>query len=353
MQSALIYAINPVEPIESYLDSVCHEGIFLLTDSNVERELLPIFSSLIAKYDIKVIVVEAGEVNKNLKSLSYVWQQLSDLGAGRLSILLNLGGGVVTDMGGFAAATFKRGIRYINIPTTILGAADAAVGGKTAIDFNGLKNEIGAFYKPEKIVFAQNLFKTLPEKEKLSGFAEIVKMAMISSGDIYRMILKGEFSPFSESLFTPLRFAIEEKMRITEIDPTEKGERKLLNFGHTAGHAFESLMVEKGLPVTHGEAVAHGILVALILSRMVKGFPADDIYIYAQEILKRYYKPLPISCKDCDRLIEFSIHDKKNINRSEINFVLLCGIGEPQRDVAVSPSMVRSALDIYLDILGR
>ncbi len=354
MPSPILTTDNPTALLESLLSHDSSSSLFLLTDSNVERVCLPLFQSNIEKRDIKVIVTEAGESNKDLHHLSEIWRKLSDMGATRNSLLINLGGGVVTDMGGFAAATFKRGIRYINIPTTILGSVDAAAGGKTAIDFNGLKNEIGAFHKPQSIILAPILFRTLPEKEKLSGFAEMVKMAMISSPETYRKMLRGEISPFDPHTLThPLQTGIEEKIRITDTDPTEKGLRKILNFGHTAGHAFESLMLEKGKPVTHGQAVAHGILVALVLSHSILGLPSQEIYIYANEILKHYFPLLPISCKDTDRLIEIMRHDKKNPTNAEISFTLLSEIGKPHYDLYISPSLVQSSLDIYLDLLSQ
>lgn len=354
MPSPIITTSDPAGALESYLLSDSSTSIFLLTDTNIEKECLPLFQSLIDRRNIKVIVTEAGEENKDLSRLSEIWRKLSDMGATRNSLLINLGGGVVTDMGGFAAATFKRGIRYLNIPTTILGAVDAAAGGKTAIDFNGLKNEIGAFHKPENIILSTKLFRTLPEREKLSGFAEMVKMAMISDPDTYRKILREEISPFEpDSLSTPLRQAVKEKIRITDADPTEKGLRKILNFGHTAGHAFESLMLEKGKPITHGEAVAHGILVALIISHSILHLPSQEIYLYANEILKKYYTRLPVFCKDTDRLIELMLHDKKNPSPDEISFTLLSEIGKPHYDILLSPSHLRSALDIYLDLLSQ
>lgn len=328
-------------------------SLFVITDSNVRRYVLPRLDSFISGRDIRVIEVEPGERSKSLETLAGVWKSLSDNGATRRSVMICIGGGVVTDLGGFAASTFKRGIRCINVPTTVLGAVDAAAGGKTGIDFNGLKNEIGTFASPEAVIISEMPFRTLPPEETVSGFAEIVKTAMITSEEFYRT-LPG-FNPLVETtdLIRLILRAVGEKERITEVDPKESGIRKILNFGHTAGHAFETRLIEKGIKARHGDAVAHGILVALILSHLRLNLPSKEIHTYLSGIMRPLFPALPLGCRDSDRIMEIAEHDKKNTGDGGLQFVLLRSIGNPVFDVPVTADEFRTALDIYLDITGK
>ncbi len=341
---------NLAETLAAIIRDIPHHGLFLLTDSNVNRDVFPIIKDAFANEDAKVIEIEAGEENKNLDSLAKVWRGLSEHGATRNSLLINLGGGVVTDLGGFAASTFKRGIRFINVPTTVLGAVDAAVGGKTGIDFVGLKNEVGAFANPEAVVISSEPLATLPREEIISGFGEIVKTAMISSDCLYHDILDDNILSDMSRLQHAMTECVRFKVHITEEDPHESGLRKILNFGHTAGHAFESLMLGREKPSSHGNAVANGILIALILSHMILNLPSEQIYLYNDRVLRRYFSPIPFSCKDYDRLAEIIGHDKKNPSRTDWKFVLLSAVGTPVRDITVSKEDFFTALDIYCDI---
>lgn len=325
-------------------------SLFLLTDRNVEKWVLPALLPWVESHQVKVITIEPGEEHKNLQTLAHIWESLSNEGATRSSLIVCIGGGVVTDIGGFAAATFKRGIRYINIPTTVLGAVDAAVGGKTAIDFCGLKNEIGAFHQPEAVIISPLPLRTLPPDQTASGFAEIVKTSLISSKEFYHSCLRADIDN-PEELFPLIVEAVRFKERITDEDPHEKGLRKILNFGHTAGHAFESWMFRRNTPITHGEAVANGMLVALILSNLLSGLPSAEIHIYLSNIIKKLYRPIPIQCKDYDDLISIMAHDKKNLSHGEPRFVLLNSVGEPVIDIPVSTADIRIALDIYCDLV--
>lgn len=326
-------------------------SLFVITDSNVEREVMPLFRTVLDKFKPEIIVIDAGEENKNINSLIKVWKALSEHGATRSSLVINIGGGVVTDLGGFAAATFKRGVRYINIPTTVLGAVDAATGGKTGVDFNGFKNEIGAFFKSEAVILSHTPMLTLPPEEIIGGYAEIVKSALISSKEFYNRSIVCDPLDLAPDLFSLIDEALRFKVKITDEDPEEKGVRKILNFGHTAGHAFESWMFRRNTPVTHGEAVANGMLVALILSNLLSGLPSAEIHIYLSNIIKKLYRPIPIQCKDYDDLISIMAHDKKNLSHGEPRFVLLKSVGEPVIDIPVSTADIRIALDIYCDLV--
>lgn len=334
-----------------------HDRLFILADENVERDVFPLIDPFLREKEPVRIIIPSGEEHKNLQTLSRVWEALAAEGASRNSLLINLGGGVVTDLGGFAAACFKRGIRFINLPTTLLAAVDAAVGGKTGVDFNGLKNEIGAFAPADRVILSTAPFASLPDFQMASGFAEIVKMAMICSREEYTHILL-ESERNGLDLRSPgfplaslLSFSVAEKARIVEEDPKESGLRKILNFGHTCGHAFETLLLRRGTPVPHGDAVAHGILVALILSNIRLHTDSLLIHQYKNRILLPLFRRLPIRCDDTDALIELMTHDKKN-QSGRITFILLNAIGSP----VVSPSTpladIQAALDIYLDLMG-
>lgn len=325
-----------------------YDKLFVVTDSNVKNLILDKVTEVgelvreLSPSDI--IVFPAGEENKNIHTVCDIWQQLSEKGATRKSLIINIGGGVTTDMGGFAASTFKRGIRYVNIPTTLLAMVDASVGGKTGIDFAGLKNEIGTFAQPLDTLVYPSVLKTLPQQEILSGMGEVVKMAMLRSREEYLSLLR-DFAP-TEHL---IDLCIKWKKEITDEDPLEKGLRKLLNFGHTAGHAFESVLTERNTQgISHGMCVAHGIAVALILSHLILKMPSAIIHEYKAYILSNY-PTLPLGCKDMEAVIEKMRHDKKNSD-GEMRFVLLRDIAHPKYDVPVTPTDLSSALDIYLNV---
>lgn len=339
----IVFSNNPSKSLAELLDELDYDRLFIITDSNVSRIIENphgALSSFLQEYHPEMSCFEAGEKNKTISTVSTLWQMLSEKGATRQSIVINIGGGVTTDLGGFVAATFKRGIRCINLPTTLLAIVDASVGGKTGFDFNGLKNEIGVFSKPLASVIYPDIIDTLPHEEMLSGMAEVVKTAMISNKQNYTTLLKNfHASP------KIIEDCVTHKIRITTEDPLDKGVRKILNFGHTAGHAYEALLLEKGKPeFNHGICVAHGILVALILSHLKLGLPSSHISIYKQQILSNY-PALPVGCKDVDALITLMAHDKKN-RKDEIRFVLLKDIAQPEYDIPVTSSELKEALEI-------
>lgn len=325
--------------------------IAILTDANVEPIARQKISGIPALQGAPVCVIEPGEDNKSLASVERVVRMLCESGATRRSLLVNIGGGMVTDLGGFAAAIFKRGIDFINMPTSLLGAVDAAIGGKTAVNFMGLKNELGAFRKPLCSIIRTADFATLPHQEMLSGYAEMVKTGYISSQALLDELMDATRLLADTSLLaSPLRQCLEFKEDITRQDPEEHGIRAFLNFGHTAGHAFESLMLERHTPVAHGVAVAHGILVALVLSHFRLGLPSFHASRYASLLLKPLYPALSISCRDYPRILELMGHDKKNATAGKATFVLLNDISKPEivRDMAEDD--IKSALDIYRDL---
>ncbi len=344
----LIFTNEVAEALGLLVAEMAPAGIFMLADTNTR----PIAEEL-NSFGAKIITIPAGDDNNNLETLSTVWTALSTGGATRRSLLINVGGGMVTDFGGFAAATFKRGIRFINVATSLLGAVDAAVGGKTGINFLHFKNEIGAFAPADAVIISTRFFTTLPPMELRSGFAEMLKHGLISSDSAYRRLLA--FDPCAsnlDDLLPLLEENVNVKRRIVEIDPKETGIRKALNLGHTAGHALESLAMERNNPVPHGYAVAHGLLIEMILSHMLLGFPSAELHSMAM-ILREVYCPMPaIGCSDYEALLELMRHDKKNLSADRINFTLLRSPGEPVIDSTADVDSIRTALDIYRDLLG-
>lgn len=297
-----------------------------------------------------VIVIPDGR--KDLETAADVWSRLSEEGMTRDGIIVNLGGGTVTDLGGFCAATFKRGVDYINIPTTLLAMADASAGGKTGIDFNGLKNEVGVFRKPLAVIGDAMFLKTLPPVEILSGFAEMLKTGLIADKNLYASLigLEDPVEVPAERLNPLIRRVIEIKESITEKDPEEQGFRKVLNFGHTAGHAFESRSRELGHPVPHGVAVGWGLLTELILSHIEKGLDSTALYPLASLIRERY-PAFPFTCGEYEPLLRLMAHDKKNRGDGMLNFTLVPELGSALPDNYLTPETVKEALDITQDFL--
>ncbi len=324
----------------------------ILTDQNVVSLHPALIMEVATRHDARTIIVPAGEASKSLATLAYVWEKMTEYGATRHTTLYCIGGGMITDLGGFAAACFKRGIPHVNIATTLLAAVDAAVGGKTGIDFMGLKNELGAFKMPEDTTAYIPAFHTLPPLEILSGWAEAVKTAYIDSAEMTgRILALNPLDITDEDMEEVVDFCRQTKTRVVTEDPTEKGLRKILNFGHTAGHALETMMMLRDTPMPHGVAVAHGILIALILSYDILGLPQSHVTQYAAW-LKEYYPRIPFSCKDYDEICRIASHDKKNATaHGEYNFVLLQDIGKPQYDVKVSAAQLRNALDLYQTLI--
>lgn len=343
----IIFTNDITTRLESLVDSMSPASVHIITDTTVGRVVVP---RLGLKWS-HIITVPDGDRAKNLDSLAAIWRDLSEGGATRGSLVINIGGGVVTDMGGFAAATFKRGIRFINLPTTLLAAVDAAVGGKTGINFGGLKNEIGAFAPADAVLISTATFDTLPEREITSGYAEMMKHALLSgpaetAGTLSFDPVEGDRTHLLALLETSVRV----KERIVEADPLEKGLRRALNLGHTVGHAFESLSLAKGTPLPHGHAVATGMGVELILSRILSGFPSETLHQYIDTLKRLGYPRGFFTCDDYPALIDLMRHDKKNRTPGAINFTLLSAPGRPRIDCTASEDDILAALDIYREM---
>jgi 3-dehydroquinate synthase len=337
--------------IQNALTSISHDKLFILTDEHTNLLCLPLLESLQPIREATKITIPAEDTNKTIETLSVVWKKLTENGATRHSLLINLGGGMVTDLGGFAAATFKRGIAYINIPTTLLGTVDAAVGGKTGINFEGYKNEIGAFYPAHSVLISTDFFRTLNHEAILSGYAEMLKHALISSQSEWEKTIAFsldtiDYEELNEMVFRSVKI----KQEIVNQDPTEKNIRKALNFGHTIGHAFESFAVAHNKPIAHGYAVAWGMIAELYLSHKLCGFP-KEIVAKTVRFIQQNYGAFAISCNDYEALYEITKHDKKNEGNT-INFALLSNIGEIKIDQTADKELFFEALDFYRDSVG-
>ena len=348
------------ERIDGAVKRLNPSSVVVVTDQNVERDVFPLLmtSEIIRKSPC--VAISPGESHKNLESLVSIWETLEKHNATRSSVIVNVGGGMVTDIGGFAASTFKRGIRYVNVPTTLLGAVDAATGGKTAINFNGLKNEIGNFHPPLDVIISSVPFVTLPQIEILSGYGEILKTALIADKNLYQDIRDiKKICACGERLENVMLRCVEIKNEIVELDPYEKGLRKVLNFGHTAGHAFEILQLNKSQSgdkidmaqiMPHGICVAHGILVELILSHKIKSLDTRWVRDYAT-VLKYNFPLLQFEEGDIEDLWRIMAHDKKNVNAGSPNFTLLEDIGKPVIDSYPSETEIKDALIQYSKML--
>lgn len=351
MQQQIIKSNDPVNELEGILQDVTFDRLFILMDEHTRQYCLPLLEEAPQITRATKIVIPPDDTHKTLENLERVWKTLTHGGATRHSLLINLGGGMVTDLGGFAAATFKRGIRYINIPTTLLGAVDAAVGGKTGINFEGYKNEIGAFYPSLYVIVSSDFFHTLGRSAILSGYAEMVKHALIHSETDWSELLSFPLDTPDWGCLNEMVFrSIEIKRQIVEKDPFEKGIRKALNFGHTAGHAFESDAIGKGDPVPHGYAVAWGMMVELYLSHRLCGFPKEKVQSTVR-FIREQYDVHPIACDDYERLYEITLHDKKNSGNA-ISFTLLSDIGAVHIDQTADKELLFEALDFYRDSVG-
>jgi 3-dehydroquinate synthase len=322
-------------------------NIFVLTDDHTSSLCFPVVSNLACLKNCHTITIPAGDEHKNIESAVKIWQYLSEHGANRKSLLINLGGGMITDIGGFVASTFKRGIRYINISTTLLGAVDAATGGKTGINFLGLKNEIGVFNPASHVLIDIAFFKTLDLQNIRSGFAEMVKHALIDSRDEWQKILAFNLENVNfDELHTLVERSIRIKEHIVAMDPQEQNIRKALNLGHTFGHAFETFSYRINRPVLHGYAVMWGLLCELYLSHAKLNFPKEDL-LKLKYMIKASYGMFSFDCKDYDALYELMMHDKKNESK-EINFTLLSDIGDIQINQTASKDEIFETLDFFL-----
>jgi 3-dehydroquinate synthase len=321
--------------------------IFVLVDENTNENCLPILlQKLECKVIIEIIEIESGEENKNLDTCSGVWHALTELGADRKSLLINLGGGVITDLGGFVASCFKRGIAFVNIPTTLLSMVDASVGGKTGVDLGVLKNQIGLFSDPEMVLIDTTYLDTISERELRSGLAEILKYGLSYDVKLWNEIIS--FNELSiKNISKLIHRSIQIKNEVVTEDPKETGLRKILNFGHTLGHAVESYFLETETKekLTHGEAIVIGMITETFISKKLLNFPENKL-AEIKEVLIKIYGKITIEPADYQPILDLLIHDKKNVG-GKVNFVLLSDFEKFKLDCKVEKELLIAALDFY------
>ncbi len=333
--------------LNAYLKKSDFSKIFVFVDTNTHKYCLSNFLSQIAtQKEIEIIEIEAGEINKTIDTCVGVWNTLSDLNADRKSLMINLGGGVVTDLGGFVASTFKRGIKYINVPTTLLSMVDASIGGKTGVDLKALKNQIGVINFSEMVLIDTSFLDTLPQNEMRSGLAEMLKHGLIHDQKYWDKM--SNLSQFSRSDLDMLIYeSVLIKKDIVEQDPNENGLRKTLNFGHTLGHAIESYFLSNQDKTTllHGEAIAIGMVLACYISNKQEGFPKNKLDSIKSTILNMYDRVTFLK-SDYQPIIELLKYDKKNTH-GDINFVLLNDIGKTKINCIVDNNIILEAFKYY------
>ena len=333
------------EKLAESLNKSDYSDVFVLTDKHTNRYCLPIFESK-TKQSFNVLVMEAGEKNKHLQTCSQLWRELSELGADRNALLINLGGGVVTDLGGFVACAFKRGIDFINIPTTLLSMVDASVGGKTGVDLDQLKNQIGIIQEPSFVLVDPVFLKSLPENEFRSGYAEMLKHGLIQDRDYFKRL--STYSYDIEHIGVNIYHSICIKSNVVAQDPNEKNLRKILNFGHTLGHAIESYFLDHTNHdrLLHGEAIAIGMIMEAEISYKYSGLSSDERN-RIKEVFELIYPKIQLQADDISHIKELLRHDKKN-RSGKIRFALLESIGKPVIDQVVSDEAIDDAIAYYL-----
>ena len=369
MQQQIIISNNIEHDLATAVAESEHDRVFVLTDDTTHECCLPKVAALLAQYDAVPITIAHGDQHKTLAALGDVWTALQQGGATRHSLLINLGGGMITDLGGFAAATFKRGIKFINIPTTLLAMVDAAVGGKTGINFGGLKNEIGAFADARFVIINTCFLDTLDAENLCSGYAEMLKHALISDERMWAEHVNFDLSqPDLAELQRMVAESIAVKERIVAEDPHEHGIRKALNFGHTIGHALEEFALQQAggavvstaptnqttggavvstapekRPLLHGYAVAFGLIGELYMSARKVGFSTERLHQTAR-FIRENYAQTEFTCNDYPTLLNLMRHDKKNTS-GVINFTLLHNIGDIRINQTATDEEIREALD--------
>ena len=333
--------------LNEFLVQSSYSKVFILVDENTHEHCLPKFMTEITPaIDFEIIEIESGEIHKNIETCTGVWKALSELDADRKSLLLNLGGGVVTDLGGFVASTFKRGIAFINIPTTLLAMVDASIGGKTGVDLGTLKNQIGVINQPEMVLVISSFLQTLEERQLQSGFAEMLKHGLIQDASYWETLKSiDSFDTIDNLIYNSVQI----KNKVVLQDPTEQNLRKILNYGHTLGHAVESYFLESKDHelLLHGEAIAIGMILEGYLSHKLCGLERNQLEDIKTTFLNRYAKT-DFNPTDIEAILKLLKFDKKNSHGS-INFALLNTIGKPVIDIQIPTELYQEAFAYYKD----
>jgi len=336
--------------LNDFLTEKTFSKIFILVDENTHEYCLPLLlGNLETDLSFEILEVEPGEEMKNIQTVNQLWEILTEMKADRKALIINLGGGGITDMGGFIASTYKRGIQFINIPTTLLSMCDASIGGKTGIDLMHYKNMVGTFSFPEQIFVYPQFLETLPYKELRSGFAEMLKHGLIADKSHWENLIQMHKID-TEGVVPHIQTSMNIKQEVVEKDFHEKDVRKTLNFGHTIGHAIESLCLEREKPILHGEAVALGMICETHLSYLENLISQEESEIIIENIQK-YYSFVDLSEFQEEDIFNLLLNDKKNIE-SKINFSLLSGIGSCVFDHECTTENIQKSLNFYKKLSG-
>jgi 3-dehydroquinate synthase len=342
-----IYFNNSIDELAEFVKKGAYSRFFILTDENTGVHCLPLVKDQLDSLgDYDLIEINAGEESKDIDFCIGVWKMLIDFGADRKSLMINLGGGVVTDLGGFAASTFKRGIDFVHVPTTLLSQVDASVGGKTGIDIDSIKNIIGTFTQPKAVFIEYDFLKTLPPRQILSGLAEMLKHGLIADAAYWNELKSSDLKTPSVQL---VYRSVEIKNVITIEDPTEKGIRKALNFGHTIGHAIETnSLINDTDPLSHGEAIAIGMICESYLAHKKTGLSAEELSEITR-VFSELYPRYTIAESSFDTLFDIMKKDKKNLD-NKINCTLLTKIGQCNIDNICTEAELRESLMYYINL---
>ena len=341
---SIIFSGNIVQDLERFLKNKKFSKLGVIADSNSVSACYPLISETLP--DHSYFSFDAGEVNKTLDTCAKIWQWMTDEGFDRKALIINLGGGVTGDMGGFCASTYKRGIRFINIPTTLLSQVDASVGGKLGIDFNGFKNHIGVFNEPEAVIISTAFLSTLPLPELRSGYAEVIKHGLIRNTNYFECLKMQDWE--NQNWKDIIEKSVSIKREVVEKDPKEEGLRKILNFGHTVGHAVESFYLDTERHLLHGEAIAVGMIAEAYLSKKLCGLPASDLNTI-HEFLLFVFDKIAIPAEDLENIAQLCFQDKKNDGKV-INCSLLRRIGECDYNIPVSSEDIIESLNFYNEL---
>lgn len=334
--------------LNNFIEALQPTQLLILVDENTHEHCLPTFlGNLETEIPFEIIEIEAGEEMKTLETAAQLWEILTEFETDRKALMINLGGGVITDMGGFIASTYKRGIPFINIPTTLLGMGDASIGGKTGIDHQFLKNIIGTFAQPKQIFVFPEFLQTLPFEELRSGFAEMLKHGLITDESHWSDLISiKELTP--QNIFPFIERSMQIKQNVVEQDFTEQNIRKTLNFGHTIGHALESLFLLKGKPIMHGEAVALGMICETRIS-FLQDFISEKTAKEIVSNIQKYFPHLDITKFSVEEIVNLMKNDKKN-SAGNINFSLITAIGSSTFNCSVSLEDIENSLLYYQNL---
>ncbi|WP_026950365.1 3-dehydroquinate synthase [Algoriphagus mannitolivorans] len=341
----VIFAPDAASALAQVFEELTFSKLVVLTDTNTQKHCLPRIQNALPE-NSAFLCVSPGEIHKNLETCTEIWSQMTELALDRKTLMLNLGGGVIGDMGGFCASIYKRGIRFINLPTTLLSQVDASVGGKLGVDFRGLKNHLGVFNEPETVLIAAEFLETLPKEELRSGYAEIIKHGLIHDAAYFNSLKTSNWE--SQSWEDLIQKSVAIKKTVVTADPKENGLRKILNFGHTIGHAFESYFLDSANHLLHGEAIALGMIAEGYLSVKKCGMSSEDLEILTKTLLGIYGK-VNFDLNQLDPILDLCIQDKKNEGNT-LMFSLLKSIGDCTYNIPVTREEILEAIQFYHDL---